>query len=110
MNSWTRVRLVALMAITLPVQAAEVSLQTGFHATVGEAVAVDNGGVAYSYQVRGATTLTMEGATHALSIDCVGLDVTDAAQATTGVGRCVWRDADDHQLMLSVQTAEGRNR
>lgn len=101
--------LTGLAATTLGVKADNAELQHGFHASVGDPVLQSGGGSAYSYQVRGGMTLRQPEGEQAFSVDCVGLDLTDADGNTVGDGYCVWRDADDHRLFLSVHTAEGAN-
>lgn len=98
-----------LAATTPGVEAENVELQHGFHATVGESVPQRDNSSAYTYQVRGGMTLRMPEGKQAFSVDCAGLDFTDDAGNTVGDGYCVWRDTDDHRLFLSVQTAEGAN-
>lgn len=109
MKTTSTLLLLSLLSATLGARAETVELQHGFNANVGEAIIQPDGSSAYSYQVRGGMTLRLADDEHAFSVDCIGLDVTDAAGETVGEGRCLWRDNEDHQLFLSLQTAEGRN-
>ena len=109
MKTVSTLLLAGLATAALAARADTVELQHGFNASVGEAIVQPDDSSAYTYQVRGGMTLTLAGEEHALSADCVGLDVTDAGGDTVGEGHCVWRDGDDHRLFVSLQTAKGRN-
>ncbi|PLW83619.1 hypothetical protein CWI75_04520 [Kineobactrum sediminis] len=94
-------------AIAEPVQ---ITLSGGFHATGHAPVATGPVGQAYAYSVRGGTVLRSgNNLDIPVSIDCTGLDHVNEQQETTGRGNCVWRDADDDKLFLSLTTGQNGN-
>ncbi len=89
--------------------ASDVTLTSGFHATVSEAIEGPNGTSIYTYVVRGGSTLTLaSGEQIDVSIDCLGTDQT-LGETVSGAGNCVWRASEKDQLFVSLATEEGAN-
>lgn len=91
------------------VHASEVTLYSGFHATVGEPIEGSNGTSIYSYVVRGGSTLKLaDGKEIDVSIDCLGTDQA-VGQDVTGTGNCVWSISDADKIFVALKTSEGGN-
>ncbi len=100
--------LVMLIVLSAPLVAAEkmkVELIGGFHAATEKLISTGNEKSAFIYSVRGATKLTgKKGKQWKFSIDCLGFDEVGSGLATSGIGRCIWADADNDKLYVSLHT------
>jgi hypothetical protein len=89
----------------------DVSLTGGFYATSERTIGLGGEKSAFVYSVMGASTLSDgKGGKWRISIECLGFDELGNSSGTQGVGRCIWKDADNHHLYVSVSTHGETNR
>ena len=89
----------------------EVNLTGGFYATSERTISLGGEKSAFVYSVLGASTLSdNKGNTWRVSLECLGFDELGSQSGTHGVGRCIWKDAENDQLFVSVSTVGESNR
>ena len=89
----------------------DVSLIGGFYANSERNISLGKHKSAFVYSVLGAVTLSnSKGSRWQVSIECLGFDELGSASGTQGVGRCTWKDVDNHHLFVSVSTHGDSNR
>lgn len=89
----------------------DVSLMGGFYASSERSISLGKDKSAFVYSVLGAVTLSdNNGNRWQVSIECLGFDEMGGGAGTQGVGRCTWKDVDNHHLFVSVSTHGERNR
>ena len=89
----------------------DISLIGGFYASSERSISLGDKKSAFVYSVLGASTLSDgKGGRWRVSIECLGFDELGNETGTQGVGRCTWKDADNHHLFVSVSTHGDTNR
>lgn len=87
-----------------------VTTSGGFYGVAHREIQSSGTAKAMVYSVLGALTLTMPGRSPIpLSAECLGFDEHGEGTPTIGVGRCAWKDGDNHAIFVSIATEGDRN-
>lgn len=90
-------------------QELSVELTGAFYASSERSIEQNQDGSAFVYSVLGASRLISDSVSWEFSNECVGFDEVGQSHNTKGIGRCIWRDIEDHRLFLDIKTSGESN-